>query len=897
MGTPETAKPTPSSAIARELQLAVALHESGKLQEADRHYRAILQIEPNQPEANHNLGVLLVQLKQPDAGLAHFTAALEADPARGQYWMSYIDALILAGQPRVARQVLSLARQSGLEGKAVEELALRLDDGEHAGEQKHPPGVSQTGSSVNSNSGKDKVKAGQVRAVNKPAAHPGKNPGAQEINALAQLFSKGRLAEATVLAKTMTERYPLHGFGWKILGAVLKQIGRNAEALPFLQQAAALSPKDAQVHDLLGMALQDMGRPVEAELSYRQAVSADPRNVSAHCNLGTTLQDLGRLSEAEASFRRVLQLEPHLAEAHYNLGNTLKKMGRLIEAEACYRRALRIKPGYVNAQGNLGVILQGMGRLDEAETILRQALKTRPDFVQAYSNLGSTLHDMGRLKEALEVYEQALSIKPDFAEIHSNLGNTLHDMGRLTEAETAYRRALELKPDFLQAYSNLGTTLQDMGRLDEAMVYFRRALDINPNYIKARSNLLFMLNHSLGHSPEDCLAEARQYGQIVSNLVTSRYTHWSTERQPARLRIGFVSADFRNHPVGYFLESVLGHLALADAELIAYPTFSKSDELTARIKPLFSAWKPLCGLSDEAAARLIHEDGVHVLIDLSGHTQHSRLPLFSWKPAPVQAGWLGYFATTGVAEIDYIIGDRYVSPEKEAGHFTEKIWQLPDCYWCFSEPKFDISVSALPALSNGYITFGCFNNLTKMNDAVVAVWARILSAVPGSKLFLKYSQLNDEVICQHTLQRFASQGIGGERLILEGISPRAEYFACYHRVDIALDPFPYPGGTTTIEGLWMGVPVITKRGDRFLSHAGETIVHNAGLSDWVASDEEDYVAMAVSYASDLGRLSELRSALRGQVLASPIFDAMRFAGNFEQAMRGMWKEWLKKNEN
>ncbi|MGA9665069.1 MAG: glycosyltransferase, partial [Gallionella sp.] len=326
-------------------------------------------------------------------------------------------------------------------------------------------------------------------------------------------------------------------------------------------------------------------------------------------------------------------------------------------------------------------------------------------------------------------------------------------------------------------------------------------------------------------------------------------------------------------------------------ELIAYPTNPVTDELTSRIKPCFAAWKPLFGLSDEAAARMIHADGVHVLIDLSGHTKHNRLPVFAWKPAPVQASWLGYFATTGVAEMDYLLADAYVAPDGEEGHFTEAIWRLPQSYLCFTAPKFDLDVSPLPALTTGCVTFGCFNNLVKMNDAVVALWARVLQAVPGSRLLLKTKQLNDTIVCDLTRQRFAGCGIAPDRLMLEGGSPRSELLAAYRTVDIALDPFPYPGGTTSVEAIWMGVPVITRRGDRFLSHMGETIAHNAGLQDWIAADDDEYVARAVEHTARLDRLATLRAGLRQQVLASPVFDASRFAGNFEAAMRGMWQTW------
>jgi predicted O-linked N-acetylglucosamine transferase (SPINDLY family) len=303
----------------------------------------------------------------------------------------------------------------------------------------------------------------------------------------------------------------------------------------------------------------------------------------------------------------------------------------------------------------------------------------------------------------------------------------------------------------------------------------------------------------------------------------------------------------------------------------------------------------LIGLSDEQAAQNIQTDGIDILIDLSGHTAHNRLPMFAWKPAPVQVSWLGYFATTGVPTMDYLLADPWTLPASEESSFTEKIWRLPQTRLCFTPPRSDIVVSPLPALSNGYVTFGCFNNLTKMNDAVVTLWAQILNAVPASRLFLKARQIKQASARQETIDRFAAHGIETSRLILEDYVPRENYLAAYHRVDMALDPFPYPGGTTTAEALWMGVPVLTLAGERFLSRQGVGLMMNAGLPEWVAADSSDYLARAVAHAGDLQKLAALRTGLRPQVLSSPIFDAPLFAGHFETALRGMWHAWCAQN--
>jgi predicted O-linked N-acetylglucosamine transferase (SPINDLY family) len=315
------------------------------------------------------------------------------------------------------------------------------------------------------------------------------------------------------------------------------------------------------------------------------------------------------------------------------------------------------------------------------------------------------------------------------------------------------------------------------------------------------------------------------------------------------------------------------------------------DELTQRIKSCCKEWCSTAIHSDKNLARKIRDDDIDILIDLSGHTAHNRLLMFAWKPAPIQVSWLGYFATTGVPTIDYLIADPWTLPEDEEVNFTEKIWRLPETRLCFTAPEIEVEIGDLPALTNDYITFGCFNNLAKVNISVITLWARVLTSVPGSRLHLKSKQFGDASVYERILNCFASHGIAPHRLKLEGASPRLEYFQTYNRIDIALDPFPFTGGTTSAESLWMGVPVLTMAGERFLSRQGVGLLMNAGLPEWIAVDQDDYVARAVRHASDLQRLAALRKGLRQQVLDSPIFDAPRFARHFEEALRGMWTHW------
>lgn len=491
-------------------------------------------------------------------------------------------------------------------------------------------------------------------------------------------------------------------------------------------------------------------------------------------------------------------------------------------------------------------------------------------------------------------YRQAIALVPTYVEALNNLGNALQEQGRLTAAEDCFRTALAANPECAEAHSNLGTLLSNQCRLIEATASFRRALQIRSDYPEAHSNLLLIMNYDDRSLPV-LSEEARRYGLCVEARTKNKFTAWPCLPRPARLRVGVVSGDFRDHPVGYFLQGLLAHIDADRFEFIAYPTNNCDTELTTRIRPYFTEWSPIFGLGDGDAASLIHADRVHVLLDLAGHTAHNRLPVFAFKPAPVQASWLGYCATTGMAAMDYYIADSLTLQKSEARSFTETIWPLARNYLCLSPPEIDVHPSPPPALHKGYVTFGSFNNLAKMGEPVIGLWARVLTAVPGSRLLLKARQLGDSSVRERVARRFAAHGINEERLILQAIvADREGHLSAYNLMDIALDPFPYNGVTTTFEALWMGVPVLTLEGNRFLARQGVGLLTNAGLCDWIATDADDYVAKAKACADNRDHLASLRATLRQQVLASPLFDSASFARDFQDALWGMWRTWQDK---
>ena len=675
-----------------------------------------------------------------------------------------------------------------------------------------------------------------------------------------------------------------------LLGVVALQTGRNQRAVDLIGKTISLKPEFAEAHGNLGKVHFAQGRPEEAADCYRRAIALRPDFAGSHSDLGDVLNELGRLDEALASYRKALVLQPQYAGAHYNLGNVLKNLGRLDEAVASYRKALALEPDMAAAHINLGSMLWELGRLDEAAECLNQALELTPNFAGAHYNLGNVHKDLGRLDEAVSSYRKAVDLAPHFAGAHYNLGNVLKTLGRLDEAVESLNQAITLKPKYPQAHNNLGNVLKNLGRLDEAVASYRSALALKPDFADAQSNLIYTLKFMAEPSSLEIKAEAEKFGDIVRSKAEP-FTQWNVERDPhKRLRVGMVSGDFRGHVVRRYQESFLGHIDRAGVEFVAYSNVALEDAVTARLKPHFATWRKVAALDDSALANLIHDDAVDILIDLASHSAFNRLPMFAYRPAPVQATWLGLFVTSGVPGMDYILADPYLAAPGEAQYFTETIWPLAESWFCLDPPALTVEPGPLPALESGFVTFGCFNNLAKMTDEVVALWAKVLDAVPGSSLFLKTAQLYDPVSSRATLERFGAHGIAPERLVLEGHSPLPEYFAAYRRVDLALDPFPFHGATTTLDGLWMGVPALTRRGDRVGTHLGESIANNAGLGDWIADDEDDYVAKAVALTSDLDQLAALRAGLRARVLASPLYDGARFAGHFEAALRGMWRK-------
>jgi predicted O-linked N-acetylglucosamine transferase (SPINDLY family) len=574
------------------------------------------------------------------------------------------------------------------------------------------------------------------------------------------------------------------------------------------------------------------------------------------------------------------------------IGLVHHQAGRLTAAEPIYRRILQVEPGQPEALHRLGVIACQTGRHAAAVDLLRRAIQADPRVAAYHNNLGETLRLLGDLAQAAACFGRALELRPTYALARYNLGLAWQEQGRLDDAEACYRLALQLSPEFAEAHNNLGNVLKNQGNLEQAALHYCQSLEIRPDYSAAHSNALLCEQYGPGVTPAGLAASHAQWQRRHAAALGSEVRPYANRRDPRRtLRLGFVSPDFRAHPVGYFLVRPLEALRDADCEIVCYCDAPRHDEFTARFREAADVWRQSHGLSDALLAEQIRADRIDVLFDLAGHTAHHRLLTFARKPAPIQITWLGYVGTTGLAAMDYLVADRWQVPPPAEVHYCERVLRLADGYVCYDPPADAPPVAPLPALRAG-VTFGSFNNPAKITPQVVDLWCRILARVAGARLVLKSNGFDQPSVRRHFAELFAAGGIDPARLELLGPSPHWELLDHYGRIDLALDPFPYNGGLTTCEALWMGVPVITCPGETFAGRHSLGHLSNVGLTDTIAWDLEQYVEIAVSWAGDLARLAAVRSGLRGQVAASPLCDGPRFAGGLMAQLREAWQRWV-----
>lgn len=537
--------------------------------------------------------------------------------------------------------------------------------------------------------------------------------------------------------------------------------------------------------------------------------------------------------------------------------------------------------------------LHQQGKDREAAELYDRILAKQPRHAGALHLKGVLAIQAREFERAIVLIEESLAIAPRHGLALANLGVAYRSLNRFDDAIPVLRRALELDPNSPLVLANLGQALNRAGFIAESVTYNRRALALQPNQIGLQSAVLFAENYLAETDPLALAERAREVGRLIAKAAPPRTAHANDPDPERRLRVGFVSGDLRSHPIGRFLLGALrGFGPQSSLDFHAYANSEVEDDITAALKQVIPTWRNVTGMADAALDARIVEDKIDVLFDMSGHTGSNRLMVFSRKPAPVAVSWIGYFATTGLSAIDYVLASRWVIPESEERQWVETPWRLPDTYLCFTEPPAAPRPGPLPALGNGHVTFGCFNNFNKLSDATLAAWAALLNAVPTARLILRSSGNYHDSTVSDVTQRLRAAGVDVGRVRIDPkIKDYAAHLRSYDEIDVALDPFPYNGGTTTVEALYMGVPVLVRAGDRYVAHMGEGILHSAGLPEWIAPDSASYAVTGVARIADLAALAELRAGLRARMLASPLFDAPRFAGNLEAAIRGMWRHW------
>ncbi len=636
---------------------------------------------------------------------------------------------------------------------------------------------------------------------------------------------------------------------------------------------------------------QRAGRLPQAEAICRQILAKVPNEMNALHGLAHIALQTGRRDDAERLIRHAITVEPRLAELHFSLADILHAQGRNEEVIEALQATIRLQPNHAAAHLNLGIVLDELRRPQESIDACRRSIELDPKNPDAHSQLACAFLAINRPDEAAKASLAALHLNPNHAGASNNLGEALRGLQRPDEAAMYYERALRLTtapPQIMR--NNLGIARMMQGRVEQAIAAHRRAVELQPDYAAAASNLLYTLHYSLFSDAASLTEEHARWARSIESRLGPPRKHANSPDPDRPLRIGYVSSDFRKHAVEHFIEPILAHHNHAHFEITGYSSSPLSDDSTQRLRGYCDRWREIYSLSNDAAADLIAQDGIDILIDLSVHSAGNRLAIFARKPAPVQMTYLGYPGTTGLAAIDYRVTAAGMD-RPDAIEGTERLLVLPESYFCYQPPRQAPAVAEPPSLANGYVTFGSCNRLSKINDEVIAVWAKLLQTVAGSRLQLLAIGLREPATCRLFTDRFAAHGISAERIILQPSCGEGDYLAAHHRVDIALDPFPFNGGTTTLHALWMGVPIITLAGQLPVGRMGLNILTNLGLEELVAGSMEDYVAIAAQLAGDLNRLQQLRQGLRERLRQSPLMKAAEFTRDLESLYRRAWKTW------
>ncbi|HEX8521268.1 MAG TPA: tetratricopeptide repeat protein [Tepidisphaeraceae bacterium] len=608
--------------------------------------------------------------------------------------------------------------------------------------------------------------------------------------------------------------------------------------------------------------------------------------------MGLEQHQAGHFAAAEAVYRKVLVHDPNNADAMHLLGFLLRQTGRVRTGIDLLQRAVHARPHIAQFHNHLGQALRDLGRGEEAVEAFRTAIQLDPNYAEAHNNLGSALHDQRHFPQAIVAFKKAIALAPQLPDAHSNLGNALLDLGRVDEAAGACRQAIRLNPNFVEAHVNFGNILCEQGLVEEGIEQYWQATKLSPQYQIAWDNLLFTMHMSPRYDAAALLEEHRNWFQTCAQGLAQNVAAHGNDRCPdRRLRVGYVSTDFRDHPVGRFLLPLLANHDREKFEVVCFADGEMVDDYTHRLRQHASAWHVTSQKTDGELYDLVRSERIDVLVDLRVHSSPNRLMVFARKPAPVQVSYLAYPGTTGLPTVDYRLTDAFLDPEGSEAFYTEQSLRLGGTYWCYEAHPQTPEVGALPAMRRGMITFGCLNSFAKVSGPALELWSEVLKAVPRSALLL-YAPAGAHR--ERVKNLFSQRGVDGNRIDFMARQPLADYLRAYERVDIALDPLPFNGGTTTCDALWMGVPVVTLVGQTAVGREGASILNHAGLAEFVAATPEQYVGIAKRWAEDVEGLAGLRALMRERLRKSALLDQKSYAREIEGAYRTAWRRWCAK---
>jgi predicted O-linked N-acetylglucosamine transferase (SPINDLY family) len=790
--------------LPQALQVAVQHHQAGDLQQAQTIYQQVLQVQPDNSDALHLLGLIALQLQ------------------------NYDEAIDLIQQ------------------------AIRIN-----------------------------------------------NTVPNYYNSLGNAFrEQNQLTDATANYQRAVALDPQFAEAYNNLGLALKQSGSLTQAADYFQRALTLNPSLATAYRNWGEVLKEQ-QQLPAAINYLQrALSLAPQDAVTHSLLGDIFLEQNRLDEAFACYQQAVTFNPNLVMVHYNLGIILMRQGTPAEAAKSYQRAIELNPNFAEAYNNLGSVFKSQNQLTQATSSYRRAIELNPNFAEAYNNLGNVFKSQNQLTEAVACYQRAVAVNPNLVEAHNNLGVVFTEQNQLSEAQVCFQRILTLTLNsnlIGETYANLGLVLMEKGMIQMAIEHLKRALQLKPTETNFHTVLLWTLNYSTDHSPTTIFLEHQQFNeQYAKPLAITLKPHLNNRQVQRRLKIGYVSPDFRQHSVAFFIEPILAHHNHQEFEIYCYYNHTHIDEVTHRLQPYSDHWRECALQSDEELANLIRQEPIDILVDLAGHTGNNRLLVFARKPAPVQVTYLGYPNTTGLTAIDYRLSDHYIDTVGVNEQFTAELpIKLPTGFYCYQPHENSPVVNNLPAFDKGYITFSSFNHYAKVSSPILEVWAEILCTLPSARLVVQTKNLKDTGTRQSFLERLTRLGVTEEQVIITDFMPSPKYLETYHQIDLAFDTYPFNGGTTTCEALWMGVPVVTLVGTRPVSRLGLSILSILGLTELIAATKTEYVNICLKLANNLEYLQHLRATLRQRMQASPLMDAPSFTRQLETLYRELWEKWCK----